>query len=191
MPPDVSDILGVDIGGGSTEFILDRRDLAAPLVRSIEVGVVRLTERCLLRDPPSDDEIQKARQLVRDHMDGLGPLFGSLQNTAVIGTAGTVTTLAAMVQRLPVYKPARIHNYALTRSVVSSIAKEILSRTKAQRRQLPGLEVGREEVIVAGVLILETIMDTLGKELVLAGSGHGKTARLGVPGRAGEMGRVQ
>jgi len=167
LPPNVSDILGVDIGGGSTEFILDRRDRSAPLLRSIDVGVVRLTERCLLRDPPSDDEIRKARQLVRDHMDGLGPLFGSLQNTAVVGTAGTITTLAAMAQRLPVYEPARIHHYTLTRDVVSSLARGILSRTKAQRRQLPGLEIGREQVIVAGILILDTIMDTLGVQKCL------------------------
>ena len=161
LPHDVSDILGVDIGGGSTEFILDRRD-QSPLVRSIDVGVVRLTERCLIQDPPSDDEIRTARQLVHDHTDGLRPLFGSLQNTAVVGTAGTITTLAAMAQCLAAYEPAPIHNYTLTLDVVSSIEREILSRTKAQRRVVPGLEAGREDVIVAGIVILKTILGTLG-----------------------------
>jgi exopolyphosphatase/guanosine-5'-triphosphate,3'-diphosphate pyrophosphatase len=113
LPPDIHDILGVDIGGGSTEFILDRCD-GPPLVRSIDVGVVRLTERCLFHDPPTDEELAEASQLVREHMERVRPLVGTLETATVVGTAGTITTVAAMVQRLAAYAPARIHHYTLT-----------------------------------------------------------------------------
>lgn len=161
LPPDVRDILGVDIGGGSTEFIVDRQD-GTPLVRSIDIGVVRVTERYLHHDPPTGEELEEARRVIREHVVRQRPIFGGLETTTVVGRAGTITTVAAMAQRLPAYEPARIHNYMLTLDAIAPIQLELLSRTKDQRRGLPGLEAGREDVIVAGIVILTTILDTLG-----------------------------
>ncbi len=163
LPPDVADMLALDIGGGSTEFILDRPG-RPPIVRSIKVGVVRLSERLLHHDPPTTDEVDSARAFVRQETFKVVKEIGDLQGATFVGTAGTITSLAAMAQRLPAYEPARIHNYCLKLSTVSDLERELLSRTKVQRQGLPGLERGREDVIVAGTLVLRTVMEKLGVE---------------------------
>lgn len=160
LPDGISSILGLDIGGGSTEFILDRPG-SGSIVRSIDIGVVRLTERMLLHDPPTERELQAAGEAIRNETEQVRELLGNLSGATFVGTAGTITTLAAMAQQLPVYEPARIHNYGLKLATVQKLEQALLSRTKAQRRGMPGLEVGREDVIVAGVLILRTVMETL------------------------------
>jgi len=161
LPESVSNILGLDIGGGSTEFILDRPG-SASIVRSIDIGVVRLTERMLLHDPPTERELQAAREAIKKETEQVRGLLGDLSGASFVGTAGTITTLAAMAQQLPRYEPARIHNYGLKLATVQKLEQEVLSRSKAQRRGMPGLEAGREDVIVAGTLILRTVMETLG-----------------------------
>jgi exopolyphosphatase/guanosine-5'-triphosphate,3'-diphosphate pyrophosphatase len=80
----------------------------------------------------------------------------------LIGTAGTITTLAAMDQRLEVYTPVRIHNYCLGRQAVDRIWSELLPLTHTQRKGLIGLEPGREDVIVAGTLMLQEVMARFG-----------------------------
>jgi len=162
LPPGTSDILALDIGGGSMEFILGRPG-SAPFVRSIDLGVVRLTERFLHHDPPTVDEVQAARELIRKETEAVRAQFGGLRGTAFVGTAGTITTLAAMAQRLPTYESARIHNYRLDLRTIWNLEQNLLARTKAQRQGLPGLERGREDVIVAGALILRTVMETVGQ----------------------------
>ncbi len=77
-----------------------------------------------------------------------------------VGTAGTITSLAAMAQQLPAYEPARIHNYRLKRDTVMRLEQELLFTDEEPSEQgMPGLERGREEVIVAGAVILSTVMD--------------------------------
>lgn len=166
LPAGVSSMLGLDIGGGSTEFILDRPG-RAPVMHSIEIGVVRLTERLLTGDPPTADQVQSAHELVLKETEQVRPALGNLAGATFVGTAGSVTTLAAMAQKLSVYEPIRIHNYRLSLEAIRGLEREILGRTKAQRREMPGLEAGREEVIVAGTLILRTVMETLGFSEVL------------------------
>ena len=155
------EILVIDIGGGSTEFILDRPG-SASLVRSIEIGVVRLTERMLRHDPPTEQERQATHEAIKKETEQVRAWLGNVSGATFVGTAGTITTLAAMAQQLPAYEPARIHNYPLKLATIQKLEQELCSRTKAQRRGMPGLEAGREDVIVAGVLILRTVMDTLG-----------------------------
>lgn len=161
LPAGVTTILGLDIGGGSTEFILDRPG-EKPMVRSIDIGVVRLTERLLTDDPPNTDQVRRARELILKETEEVRPALGNLEGATFVGTAGSITTLAAMAQKLKTYEPQRIHNYRLSLDTIRGIEQEILVRTKAQRREMPGLEAGREEVIVAGTLILRTVMETLG-----------------------------
>jgi exopolyphosphatase/guanosine-5'-triphosphate,3'-diphosphate pyrophosphatase len=81
-----------------------------------------------------------------------------------VGTAGTITSLAAMAQNLPAYEPARIHNYRLKLESIRELEQTLLRRTKAERVGLPGLEKNREEVIAAGAIIIRTIMETLGEK---------------------------
>ncbi len=166
LPDGVTDVLALDIGGGSTEFILDRPG-QRPVVRSIDIGVVRLCERLLRQDPPTDDEVRQAREWVAKETTTVVASMGNYQAATFVGTAGTITSLAAMAQQLSIYEPARIHNYQLQLSTIQEIEQTLLSRKKDARAGLPGLEKGREEVIVAGAVIIRTIMETLGMSAVL------------------------
>ena len=166
LPVGVTDLLALDIGGGSTEFILDRPG-QAPLVRSLDIGVVRLCERLLHHDPPTGDEIRQAREWVAREIKATVAGMDNYQTATFVGTAGTITSLAAMAQKLPAYEPARIQNYSLQLSMIQELEQILLSRKVADRAGLPGLEKGREEVIVAGAIIISEIMKTLGLPIVL------------------------
>jgi exopolyphosphatase/guanosine-5'-triphosphate,3'-diphosphate pyrophosphatase len=166
IPHEVIDVLALDIGGGSTEFILDRRG-QKPVVHSIDVGVVRLCERLLHHDPPTDDEVHQAREWVARETKVAVADMGNYQTATFVGTAGTITSLAAMAQKLSTYEPARIHNYQLQLTTIQELEQTLLSRKKSDRAGLPGLEKGREEVIAAGAIIIRTIMETLGVSTVL------------------------
>ncbi len=166
LPSGVTDMLALDIGGGSTEFILDRPG-QAPVVRSIDIGVVRLCERVLRGDPPSPLEIQQAREWVRHETEAATAAMPRSSTVQFVGTAGTVTALAAMAQKLPVYEPARIHNYTLRLDTVRELEEILLGRKKADRVGLPGLEKSRERVIAAGAIIIRKVMETLGRSSVL------------------------
>ena len=166
LPPGVTDVLALDIGGGSTEFILDRPG-QNPVVRSIDIGVVRLCERLLHHDPPTDEEVRQAREWVAKETKTAVADMGNYQTATFVGTAGTITSLAAMAQKLPAYEPARIHNYTLKLDTIQELEQTLLSRKKTDRIGLPGLEKGREEVIAAGAIIIRTIMETLGMAAVL------------------------
>ena len=166
LPIGVTNVLALDIGGGSTEFILDCPE-QPPIVRSINIGVVRLCERLLHHDPPADEEIRQAREWVARETKAAVAKMGNYETATFVGTAGTITSLAAMVQKLSTYEPAKIHNYQLQLTPIQELEQTLLSRKKADRAGLPGLEKGREEVIAAGAIIIRTIMETLGMSSVL------------------------
>ncbi|WP_447976733.1 Ppx/GppA phosphatase family protein [Candidatus Nitrospira bockiana] len=161
LPPGTREIIGLDIGGGSTEFILDRPG-RPPAVRSFDLGVVRLAERCFNHDPPTADELAAARDWVARCTTEVRPMIGASAAVTFVGTAGTITSLAAMAQRLQAYDAARVHGYRLNLSTIRVLERDLLSRSQAERVGMPGLEPGREEVIAAGVVILSTVMETLG-----------------------------
>ncbi|MEO5864966.1 MAG: Ppx/GppA phosphatase family protein [Nitrospiraceae bacterium] len=166
LPLGVTDVLALDIGGGSTEFILDQPG-QKPNVHSIDIGVVRLCERLLQHDPPTDEEVQQAREWVARETKAAVAGMGNYQTATFVGTAGTITSLAAMAQKLPTYEPARIQNYRLQLDTIQELEQTLLSRNKAGRAGLPGLENGREEVIAAGAIIVGAVMETLGVSAVL------------------------
>ena len=166
LPAGVTDLLALDIGGGSTEFILDRPG-QNPVVRSIDIGVVRLCERLLHHDPPTDEEIRQAREWIARVTKAAVAGMDNYQTTTFVGTAGTITSLAAMAQKLPAYEPARMHNYTLQLDTIQELEQTLLSRKKTDRAGLPGLEKGREEVIAAGTIIIRTVMETLGEKQCL------------------------
>jgi exopolyphosphatase/guanosine-5'-triphosphate,3'-diphosphate pyrophosphatase len=166
LPSGVADILALDIGGGSMEFILDRPG-NPPVVRSIDIGVVRLSERLLHHDPPELEEVDRAREWVRNETAAAVADMPRSAGRAFVGTAGTITSLAAMAQELPAYEPAKIHNYTLVLATVKELEQRLLCRSKVQRAGMPGLEPGREEVIAAGAIILRTVMETVDVRSVL------------------------
>jgi exopolyphosphatase/guanosine-5'-triphosphate,3'-diphosphate pyrophosphatase len=159
LPETITGFLGLDIGGGSTECILDRKE-QSPKVISLDLGVVRLLERAFHHDPPTAQELQNAVACIDEQLAKVVQEFGVVQNIPLVGTAGTVTTLAAMAQSLKQYDRTRVHNYELTLLTVKSLEKELIAKTGSERIAIPGLEPGREYVIVAGTVILRRIMET-------------------------------
>ena len=155
----ITDFLGLDIGGGSTECILNQKG-QSPKVISLDLGVVRLLERVFHHDPPTAQDLQNAEVCIDEELAKVVEAFGEVPNIPLVGTAGTVTTLAAMAQRLNQYDRARVHNYELTLSTVKSLEKDLVTKTGSERLEMPGLEPGREFVIVAGTVILRRIMET-------------------------------
>jgi exopolyphosphatase/guanosine-5'-triphosphate,3'-diphosphate pyrophosphatase len=165
LPAEVEGFLGVDIGGGSTEFMRahNTRLTEQPHVYSLDVGVVRLTEREFhTDDPPSEQAVSTAERIVQTELEKIRFALGDLTGVTCVGTAGTITTLAAMAQKLTHYESARIHNYRLNLEKIQQLERELRIRTRTERRELPGLEQGREEVIVAGTVILRKVMQILG-----------------------------
>jgi exopolyphosphatase/guanosine-5'-triphosphate,3'-diphosphate pyrophosphatase len=164
LDPVPDEALIVDIGGRSTELINTRgRDIAH--VQSLAVGVVGLTERHLASDPPTPDQTAAARREVTDLLaradwSALG------RNPALVGTAGTVTTVAAMLLGLSVYDPARINNSSFPRAAVEGLLAKLQPMPASERAKLPGLHPRRADVIVAGLLEVAAIMDYLGLGLL-------------------------
>jgi len=161
LPKDVKEFLAVDIGGGSTEFIRVGSD-QPPEDISLDLGVVRLIERALAQDPPTSQDLKAAEEEVERQLELAKRHFAKPWPSTLVGTAGTITTLAAMDQRLERYDSAKVHNYVLTLETVRRLEKEIVSKTCEQRLAIPGLEPGREQVIVAGTLILRKTMEHFG-----------------------------
>jgi exopolyphosphatase/guanosine-5'-triphosphate,3'-diphosphate pyrophosphatase len=121
----------------------------------------------LHHDPPTDEEVRHAYEWVTRETKAAVANMGDYRQVTFVGTAGTVTSLAAMAQKLPTYEPARIHNYVLKLETIRDLEHTLLSRTKAERVGLPGLEKNREEVIAAGAIIIRMIMETLSHQSVL------------------------
>lgn len=145
-----------DMGGGSTEFVFLIQGEPADKL-SLPIGVVGLTERFLLSDPPTSKELDSLLNYCRIFLKENLPQNGIIKN--LIGTAGTVTTLAAMDQKLTEYDPDRINGAVLTRDRLGLIAGEILSIPFSRRAKLPGLEPGRADIIGAGILLVIEILD--------------------------------
>ena len=161
LPSTIAEFIGLDIGGGSTECILDRNG-QLPKVISVDLGVVRLLERVFHHDPPSAQDFQNAEACIDEQLAKVVQAFGVVQNIPLVGTAGTITTLAAMAQSLKQYDRTRVHNYELTLSTVKSLEKDLITKTGSERLGMPGLEPGREFVILAGTVILRRMMEAFG-----------------------------
>ena len=152
--------LVLDIGGGSTEFILGTTGPEA--MTSRQMGCVRLTERAITSDPPTAADLQTARAVIDAELDAVEALVPAGRAQTLIGVAGTVTTVAALYLGLPAYEPEAIHGTRVPAADVARIADDLASMTTQQRRQLGPMAPGREDVIVAGVLILRRVVERFG-----------------------------
>ena len=152
--------LVVDIGGGSTEFVLGSRDVEAAC--SVDVGSVRLAERHFAADPATPAQIEAARADVVRALETVEQHVPTRQAATLVGLAGSVTTLAAIALELPGYDPARIHHARIPVRQVHEVTDRLLAMTSAQRAALPVMHPGRADVIGAGALVLDTIVRRLG-----------------------------
>jgi exopolyphosphatase/guanosine-5'-triphosphate,3'-diphosphate pyrophosphatase len=156
LPPLPEPLLVLDIGGGSTELILGTADGSVTTAESLDIGSVRLNERHLADDPPSDDEIAAAVADIDKALDGSS--VNPADAGAVIGVAGTVTTLTAAVLDLPTYDAMVIHHSVLRPDAVQGAVTRLLAMLVEQRKALPYMHPGRADVIGAGGLILDRIL---------------------------------
>jgi len=149
--------LVVDVGGGSTEFIVGA-DQPDGLI-SIDVGCVRLTEQFLHSDPPSPEELSVAVSVVRDHLADVDRTVpAAAQANTLIGTAGTVWTMGAIELGVDGADRARVDHFRLTRAAAEEIFRTLATEPIARRRHNPGLEAGRVDVIVGGVIVVVSVM---------------------------------
>jgi exopolyphosphatase / guanosine-5'-triphosphate,3'-diphosphate pyrophosphatase len=154
--PGAGTALVVDIGGGSTEFVLGNREVTA--ARSVNIGCVRLTERHALSDPPTAAQIAALTadiDAALDEAQEAVPLTGA---DTLVGLAGSVTTVAAIALELPAYDPAAIHHSRIPAATVAAISDRLLASSHAERAAIPVMHPGRTDVIGAGALILSRIM---------------------------------
>jgi exopolyphosphatase/guanosine-5'-triphosphate,3'-diphosphate pyrophosphatase len=160
-------VLVVDIGGGSTELVLG--DASGPSFHvSLDVGAVRLTERYLHSDPPGIDELDHCSTAVRELLVDRIPAEVLRAPRSAIGNAGTITTLAALDQRLPAYDRDRVHGYSLSRHAVHEQLVRLASLPLTERRQVPALEPDRAPVIVAGTIVCRELLDAFALEAIEA-----------------------
>ncbi|WP_371665362.1 Ppx/GppA family phosphatase [Streptomyces sp. NBC_01241] len=164
--------LVVDIGGGSTEFVV--RDDHVRAARSVDMGCVRMTERHLVHDgvvsdPPTPEEIAAIRadiDAALDLAEESVPLTGA---ATLVGLAGTVTTVAAIALGLDAYDSEAIHHSRISLDQVQEITGRLLASTHAERAAIGAMHPGRVDVITSGALILLAVMKRTGaREVVVS-----------------------
>jgi exopolyphosphatase/guanosine-5'-triphosphate,3'-diphosphate pyrophosphatase len=154
-------VLAIDIGGGSTEYVLARGEVIEGIV-STGLGVVKLTEQYLVSDPPTVGELRKLEDTVGTRVDRLRLELPRLVEAQLVGTAGTVTTLAAIDLALVTYDRQRVQGHRLSLDRVRELLDRLTPLPLQERRGVPGLESGRADIILAGAAILAVSMERIG-----------------------------
>ena len=154
-------VLVADIVGGSTEFVTTLADHSL-VSESVNIGCVRMTERYLQSDPPTQQEVEAATRDIRNQIELIARTVPIRTETTFIGLAGSVTTVAAMALGLHEYDADLIHGSALSMEEVDAVTNELLHMTRAQRAELGFMHPGRVDVIGGGALVLRESMRLLG-----------------------------
>jgi exopolyphosphatase/guanosine-5'-triphosphate,3'-diphosphate pyrophosphatase len=163
LDPADGPFLVVDIGGGSTEFVVGTTEPVG--VASADIGCVRLTEKYLHTDPPAPEELANAIGVVRDTLDEVRRSVPAIdEGKRLVGLAGTVTTMAAVEIGLAEYDRDRIHHFVLTHAAAEDVFRTLATEPRARRVFNPGLEEARADVIVGGAIVLVTLMRHFGFE---------------------------
>jgi exopolyphosphatase / guanosine-5'-triphosphate,3'-diphosphate pyrophosphatase len=157
---DGQEVLVVDLGGGSTEFVLGTA-AGVTAAKSVDIGCVRLTERHLRQDPPTPEQIAAAEADVDAAIARAGQDVPLERATAVVGVAGSITTITAHALRLTEYSPNAIHGRELPLDTVRAAGTDLLTMTRSDRAALPYMHPGRVDVIGAGGLVWRRILERL------------------------------
>ena len=150
-------IITLDIGGGSTEFILSKgKNISGSC--STSLGVVRLTEKFISQHPIKDKEFKELENYLRKELLVVKKQLSTFSPEILIGTAGTVTTLAALKGKIYPYDPEKIHGSIFSFHDAESILEDLKKKSLKERLALKLLEKGREDLIIAGItIVLETM----------------------------------
>jgi exopolyphosphatase/guanosine-5'-triphosphate,3'-diphosphate pyrophosphatase len=167
LPPGMvtAPALVVDIGGGSTEFVLGA---AAPeYSASLDVGCVRMTERHLHDDPPTEEQIAAAWADIEAAVAAAGQRVPFAAAGCLVGLAGSVTTVAAMAMDLPEYDANVLHGAVVSAGDVAEVTSRLLAMSRADRARLPFMHPGRVDIIAGGAMVLEAAMRGAGADRVV------------------------
>jgi exopolyphosphatase / guanosine-5'-triphosphate,3'-diphosphate pyrophosphatase len=161
--------LVVDIGGGSTEFVLGggADGTAAPssaglAAISMDIGCVRLTERYLHSDPPAEAEVKSATADIDRALDDVAAAIAVQEARTLVGLAGSVTTVTAIALGLTRYDPGRTHHARISADLVHAVTTQLLTQTRQERAAIASLHPGRVDVIGAGALVLDRVLARFG-----------------------------
>lgn len=150
--------LVVDIGGGSTEFVMGEPGRAPEAAGSVDIGCVRMTERHFANDPPLPSEVAAARDDIDAAIAEVASSVPLRQAGSLVGLAGSVTTVAALALGLWEYDSDRIHGSVVTAADVHRVCEDLLYSTRGRREANPVIHPGRVDVIAAGSLVLSAIV---------------------------------
>lgn len=178
LPPSKRDFLCFDIGGGSTEFLFLRAGMLKPAWSgSMPVGAATITQSFLTDDPPLRGNVDIAAGFafssileLKERMLPAVPCLSGHSSPPIrlAGTAGTVTTLAAMYLKMTEYVPYRVNGLVLEKEWIDHIVTAMAKMTKTRRRAIPGLEPGREDIILGGAIIVHQILDCFSTDRFIA-----------------------
>ena len=156
----IEDILVVDIGGGSTEFIIGNED-GIRFSKSENVGALRMTEKFLSQDPINENEFKEMSNFIYNEIKGTLECIKNDKVKKIVGIGGTITSLSAINQELEVYSMEKIHNSKISLNEIELILQNLKKMTLSDKKSLKGLQPKRADIITAGVEILYTIMKNL------------------------------
>ncbi len=161
----------IDIGGGSTEYV-EVENAAISKIKSLNLGAVHLTERFLAKEWETSELLERLSKKIGEVLrDELSAFEAKGDELCIVATAGTPTTLASIGLGLSQYDSGLVNNYVLTKSKVARIIETLLGIPKDERTKIPGLEEGREDIIIAGGYILLNTLERFYKEELIVSDG--------------------
>lgn len=161
LDPELGPFLVCDIGGGSTEFVFGTTEAEATI--SVDMGCVRITEAWLHHDPPTAEELSQAISVIDIHLDDVIREIPQLgQARTFVGLAGTVSNTASVELGLAHYDRDQIHHLVLSRAAIEDVFRTLATETVEERKENPGLEPQRADVIVGGLCVLVAILRRFG-----------------------------
>ena len=164
LDPAEGPFLMADIGGGSTELVLgtwDGTEASITAARSVDIGCVRITERCLRGDPPAAGEVEAGRALTEQVLEDAFAAVPVARARTWVGVAGTITTLGALALGLPEYDAAVTHLSRLSLPEIKSTSEALLAASRAERAANKAIHPGRVDVIGGGSLIAQVLAEQL------------------------------
>ena len=160
------DILVIDIGGGSTEFIIGNEE-GIKFCKSENVGALRMTEKFITTDPISDEEFNAMTDFIEETISSTLDNVKHMHISKLVGIGGAITSLSAMNQQLEVYSMEKVHNSVVTKKDLEKILQNLKNMTLNDKKTIKGLQPKRADIITAGVKILHIIMEKLEFETIV------------------------
>ncbi|MCL0120838.1 Ppx/GppA phosphatase family protein [Corynebacterium pygosceleis] len=159
LPPETGPFCVIDLGGGSTEFVVGTVDDGILGSHSAQMGCVRVTERIMRSNPATDTEIEIAREYVAERLEQVRAIVPVDRTKTFVGCAGTFTTLSALALGLEHYDASAIHGSVLRFEALRVLTDHLIAETSEQRATNPVIHPGRADVLGGGSVVVQGIID--------------------------------